>query len=406
MITMNMTKKREVRITDKHFSLENNILTLEINIGDYDITGKQITAVLEPKGIETAPLTAETVEGVTTVSLPIYSSYIAEGVNYIQLYFRWADTKLEQSGKMMWVVERSLIADDPGVEQQDLMSYYLQQMVLAIAEADRVVDEAGDVRVELDVSTGNATAINNTLADPATGTIKLATDANATLSQSIVDAGIAKDALTDPVTGAIALAEAAEDALTNPTTGAIKLAEDAEDSLQAVIDNSQIGNLASLTTTEKSTLVGAINEVDSDLATHKEDYANQVGSVANLATTSKEVVGSINELNTKKADKQQEAWITPTLLNGATTDENNSLQYRKNDFGVVEFKGVLIAGASGQRQLNLPVGYKPITAKYRIVVVTTDDVIDRLNISDGSFYHRVQLAGKEINMTGISFPTI
>lgn len=37
-------------------------------------------------------------------------------------------------------------------------------MVLAIAEADRVVDEAGDVRIELDESTASATVINNTLA--------------------------------------------------------------------------------------------------------------------------------------------------------------------------------------------------------------------------------------------------
>lgn len=233
MITMNMTTKREVRITDKHFSLENNILTLTINIGDYDITGKQITAVLEPKGIETAPLATSTdAEGVTTVSLPIYSSYISEGVNYIQLYFRWDTTKLEQSGKMMWVVERSLVADDPGVEQQDLMSYYLQQITLAIAEADRVVDEAGDIRVELDESTASATAINNTLADPATGTIKLATDA--------------------------------------------------EDSLQATIDASKIGILANLTTTEKGTLVGAINEVDSELTAHKADVATQINTLATL----------------------------------------------------------------------------------------------------------------------------
>lgn len=259
---MNMTTKREVRITDKHFSLENDILTLNINIGDYDITGKQITAVFEPKGIETVPLTAETAEGVTTVSLPIYSSYIAEGVNYIQLYFRWDTTKLEQSGKMMWVVERSLVADNPGVKQQDLMSYYLQQMVLAIAEADRVVDEAGDVRVELDGSTASATAINNTLADPATGTIKLATDANATLSQSIIDAGIADGALTDPVTGAIVLAEAAEDALTNPITGAIKLAEDAKGDIeQAIIDNEIV--------------------TQTEFIAHKEDYATQVGIIEN-----------------------------------------------------------------------------------------------------------------------------
>lgn len=257
MITMNMTTKREVRITDKHFSIENDILTLEINIGDYDITGKQITAVFEPKGIETVPLTAETAEGVTTVSLPIYSSYIAEGVNYIQLCFRWDTTKLEQSGKMLWVVERSLVATAPGQEDQDLMSFYLAEITDAIAEADRVVDEAGDVRIELDESTASATTINNTLADPATGTIKLATDANATLGQSIIDAGIAEGALTNPVTGAIVLAEAAEDALTNPITGTIKLAEDAKGDIeQAIIDNEIV--------------------TQTEFVAHKEDYVRHL----------------------------------------------------------------------------------------------------------------------------------
>lgn len=269
MIALDMIKKKGGRITDKHFSLENGVLTLSIDIGDYDITGKQITAVFEPQAVETVPLTAETVEGVTTVSLPIYSSYIAEGVNFIQLYFRSGTTTLEQSGKMLWVVERSLVATAPGTEEQDLMSYYLAQMVLAIAEADRVVDEAGDIRVELDESTASATAINNTLADPATGTIKLATDANATLAQAIVDAGIAEAAITDPVTGAIALAEAAEDDLTNPTTGAIKLAVDAkEDIEQAIIDNEIV------TQTE-------FNEHKADYVQHKLEYEEQIANIKN-----------------------------------------------------------------------------------------------------------------------------
>ena len=41
-----------------------------------------------------------------------------------------------------------------------------------------------------------------------------------------------------------------------------------------------------------------------------------------------------------KANKVQEAWITPTLLNGWT----GTLKYRKNNFGQLEFWADLIAG--------------------------------------------------------------
>ena len=263
-----MVTKRETRLTEKHFSVENNILTLQINLGDYDLTDKTITAAFNPTGFETAPLSSAVVDGDNVVSIPIFASYIQEGVNYIQLYFRWDTTKLETSGVMMWIIDKPIVATEPGQEEQDLMSYYLEQMTLAIAEADRVVDEAGDVRILLDASTGNAQTINDTLSDPLTGTIKLADDKNTELEATIVDAQTAKSNLDTPVTGAIALAEIAEDAITNPTTGAIKLAGDAEDSLQAVIDASQIGDLTTLTTTEKTSLVGAVNEV-SDKSTNR-----------------------------------------------------------------------------------------------------------------------------------------
>ena len=56
-----------------------------------------------------------------------------------------------------------------------------------------------------------------------------------------------------------------------------------------------------------------------------------------------------------KANKKQEDWITPTLLGGAT----GNVQFRKNQFGRVEFKGI-IKGTEGFSVFVLPIGYRPI----------------------------------------------
>jgi hypothetical protein len=68
-----------------------------------------------------------------------------------------------------------------------------------------------------------------------------------------------------------------------------------------------IGTLTSLTTTEKTNLVGAINEVDADVGTN----ATAIGTLASLTTTEKtNLVGAINELDT---DKVETSAITNTL---------------------------------------------------------------------------------------------
>ena len=56
-----------------------------------------------------------------------------------------------------------------------------------------------------------------------------------------------------------------------------------------------------------------------------------------------------------KADKKQEDWITPTLLNGATGD----IQFRKSQFGRIEFRGK-ITGNQGSSVFTLPTGYRPL----------------------------------------------
>ena len=61
----------------------------------------------------------------------------------------------------------------------------------------------------------------------------------------------------------------------------------------------------------------------------------------------------------KKANKQQEAWITPTLLNGFT----GNVRYRKTQFGHLEIYGTVISAepinAAVIDVFTLPSGYRP-----------------------------------------------
>lgn len=67
----------------------------------------------------------------------------------------------------------------------------------------------------------------------------------------------------------------------------------------------------------------------------------------------------------------QEAWIIPTLLNGATggTGTIEPIAYRKNKLGEVEFKGELTTVATGEI-FNLPSGYYNPSKNIRIPIVT------------------------------------
>lgn len=61
-----------------------------------------------------------------------------------------------------------------------------------------------------------------------------------------------------------------------------------------------------------------------------------------------------------KANKKQEDWITPTLLNGATSGQR-APRYRKDEFGVVRLSGSVSDVSMNQVLFVLPVGYRPST---------------------------------------------
>ena len=66
-----------------------------------------------------------------------------------------------------------------------------------------------------------------------------------------------------------------------------------------------------------------------------------------------------------KANKAQEAWITPTLLNGWTNVLGQEVKYRKNQFGTVEIKGRVTGGIGVI--FDLPSGYRPPEIRYYAV---------------------------------------
>ena len=96
---------------------------------------------------------------------------------------------------------------------------------------------------------------------------------------------------------------------------------------------------------EKGTLATPYTEAPEDYTTvSKDDYYNHIKMMSEHTRL------GIRE----KADKKQEDWITPTLLNGAT----GTVQYRKNQMGRVEFRGKS-AIAKQTELFRLPLGYRP-----------------------------------------------
>ncbi len=85
------------------------------------------------------------------------------------------------------------------------------------------------------------------------------------------------------------------------------------------------------------------------------------------------VVDDVSGRLDNKANKKQEDWITPTLLNGWTATSSASLQYYKTDTNLVILKGRIIPGTIGQASFVLPAGYRPLTTYSFIITDSAGD---------------------------------
>ncbi|MEM5567676.1 hypothetical protein AAF695_02760 [Aerococcus viridans] len=109
------------------------------------------------------------------------------------------------------------------------------------------------------------------------------------------------------------------------------------------------------------------------------------------------------ELN-GKADKKQEDWITPTLLNGWTNFGGvyESVGYMKDEFGFVHLKGMVKGGSVGQNIFFLPEGYQPLKSQYHACV--SADIVRTLNIqANGGAFISTVASSNWVTLNGISF---
>ena len=91
----------------------------------------------------------------------------------------------------------------------------------------------------------------------------------------------------------------------------------------------------------------------------------------------KEMLGYLMNSIGDKANKKQEDWITPTLLNGTTEKPpsggtENKVGYRLYDDGVVRLRGTVDATGLFLSLFTLPPGYRP-TQEIKKVVSSTND---------------------------------
>ena len=147
---------------------------------------------------------------------------------------------------------------------------------------------------------------------------------------------------------------------------AIKNAADAATTADGKADtaSNNIGTLANLTTTEKSTLVGAINEVDSAVGT-AQSTADSAASTASTANTT--ASGLASYLTLSSVSKYTASNMSVTLGGGSLSSGNSSITVARNSDGTVAkiYGQLYIWGyGSGYNKvlLNVDTGIKADTA--------------------------------------------
>ena len=106
----------------------------------------------------------------------------------------------------------------------------------------------------------------------------------------------------------------------------------------------------------------------------------------------------------RKANKTQGAWITPTLLNGWSSFSSpwDSAKYFQDEFGIVHLRGIVFGGAYPSVIFTLPVGLRP--QANIIISATQNDSYGAITVdSYGDVYARVGGAGTWLSLSGISF---
>lgn len=136
-----------------------------------------------------------------------------------------------------------------------------------------------------------------------------------------------------------------------------------------------------------------------------------LGNVDNTSDANKPVSTAGQTALNLKANKAQEAWITPTLLNGWTSDSGNPIQYRKDEFGRVWVRGRCFGATAGSIVFTFAAGYRPtifhdpICSKFNTSTAALG--FGRVSVqSSGDLYlHSSTITNERFDLSVVSFST-
>lgn len=161
------------------------------------------------------------------------------------------------------------------------------------------------------------------------------------------------------------------------------------------------------TTEEKAKVANLPLDTSSQLA--DKVAKTEVGILTNLLTTAKtSIVNAINELFNNKANKVQEAWITPTLLNGWVAETGYTVAYMKDEWGFVHFKGRVKNGSIAFPIFNLPLSYRPLQDSYCSAITGATSGVNFIGAlkSTGNVVPASTAGNTFIILDGLSYRTV
>lgn len=139
--------------------------------------------------------------------------------------------------------------------------------------------------------------------------------------------------------------------------------------------NEEIRKLNEIARDDAESLRGVrLDELEVDFTSHKEEIIQQK-------------LDYVEDMN-KKANKVQEAWIIPTLLNGwVQLSTLSPPRFHKDGFGRIILDGIVRSGTNNTTIFILPEGYRPNSVVYLSSIAA--DVFAQIRImTDGSVIYR------------------
>lgn len=129
------------------------------------------------------------------------------------------------------------------------------------------------------------------------------------------------------------------------------------------------------------------------------------GGITNVlsAEQGKQLFLELQDALDLKADKAQEAWITPTLINGWTAS-TYPVSYFKDSLGFVHLKGFATGGTLDSIIFNFPTEYRPKQVLYLMAYANyaEDGVAAKISISTGGQI-KIFRSNVNVSLDNISF---